>query len=242
MIVKGIRELARELGMSVGLVHKHLASGTLPAKGPAGYDVEAARRALDAKAEGAAAAIANMASPANPSSQKYCDMPGCDEAVDLATKYCSTHKGSIYAIRERFDPLAIAEKNVRRAQELVETAGAVELPRVIDGVNKALLEHRRTHAGELAIAKTEGKVISVDDARATIGKVSRTFVTVLERLEAKLASQVELWVFDQELRALEPPARRRAVQEWFAAQSEVVRRLTAAEIERMIAEEVAGDE
>lgn len=231
MIVKGLRELARELAMSLGKAQGLVNRGVLPSKGANGYDVEAARAAL------AAAEPSSTAAPRAPEPPSSSGPAPTASASSTATSSPTTPSPT----PDEIDPLAIASENLLRAQEFSRGTQGPEFSRSLDTVKKALEEHRRTQVGELAIARATGKAISLDDARATIGRVSRLYISTLSRLEAKLAGQVELWVHDEDLRALEPLARRRRVQEWFGAQVEVFRRLDAAEIEKMIAEETAAD-
>lgn len=205
------RQLGTALGVSSSKAHT-LARDLGLVKGPDGWDVEAFRRAMTPAA--APAAPVERAAPA--------------AAVDRDVKP-----------EKDVDPLAIAREAVLRAKTLLDQADAFGAPRALETLKKVLEELRRTQAGELELEERKGELVSVDDVRAVAAKIGRKFVEGLERLEGRLAPQVELWLADPSFRALEPAERMRSIRKWAAGQTSVAREITAEEVSALLAAEAA---
>lgn len=115
-----------------------------------------------------------------------------------------------------------------------------------DGVAKALASIARSHEelrrGEtdaVALAKEKGTLIERDAAKACMGELASRFVRALERLEARLSTQVEAWISDETFRTGTAEARQREVRAWASKQAIAGRNDEAGELEKMIAVEIA---
>lgn len=261
VIAKGIRELASALGKSVGKVHALLEAGVLPPKGDDGYDVEAARRALDPKPpERPAQAIAAPSAPSPPSSM-------APEAPLAPRQAAAPSANALIARAEaRSDNEAAAAAELEEAdQDLLDTLGSsgdpVELAkaagqlaarrfaREVSGgrtgrgaeeLKRSLEEWRRSETAAIELGRERGTLIERDLAKSLTAEVVRRAVDALERLEAQLPTTVQSWLGDPAFVALPPADQARAVRAWAREQSDAVRSLTADELDRLIELEEKG--
>lgn len=215
---KTYAELGSALGVSTSQAHK-LAREVPLTKGLDGWDVLAARAAVEAHKRRKVAPLVPAVTPAT--------------AAPPATAIASSP-----APAPEVDALTIARTSLRRAVELLQAADPSNLPRALESVKKSLEELRRTEDGVLKLARAKGELIDLDVAKAVAARVGRRFVNALERLEVRFAGQVELWAFDPAFKALETEARIRAVRAWVLEHTTAARRLEADEIGLMIAAEI----
>lgn len=107
-----------------------------------------------------------------------------------------------------------------------------------DHAKKALEELRLTEAGWLELERERGTVIERTVARACMGQLANRYKLSLERVETRLAGQVEAWLGDPKFLALPTEDRGRAVRQWITSETRSAREVEAIEIERMIAAEI----
>lgn len=142
------------------------------------------------------------------------------------------------------DPVELARAAVplaaRRFAAAHDRGDIREVTKTTSDFARALEELRRTEAGMIELRKAREEVVSVDDMRAVGAKVGRKFVEACERLESRLAAQVEVWLADEQFRTLEPAVRGRSVRAWVASQTNVARTITADEVKSMVDAEASS--
>lgn len=112
--------------------------------------------------------------------------------------------------------------------------------RDFDSFRASLDGLRQAEAAYLELEQKRETLIDREAARAAMGGLARRFVLGLERLEVRVAAQVELWLADEAFRKLSVEERSRAVRAWVAAQTKQGRVEETAELDRLIAAEVAA--
>ncbi|MBX3465297.1 MAG: hypothetical protein KF878_00170 [Planctomycetes bacterium] len=97
---------------------------------------------------------------------------------------------------------------------------------------------RQAEAAYLDLERERGELIEREAARGCMGRLAHRFVLGLERLEVRVAAQVELWLADAAFRELSVDERARTVRAWVAAQTRQARVEQVEDLERLIAGEV----
>ncbi len=144
------------------------------------------------------------------------------------------------------DGAATAAQQAIAARQLAAQAYAAAArsgrlgPKEMDGFKKALEEQRRTESGFLELEKKRGRVIAREVCAALCAQLARRCVLVLDQAEATLASQVEIWLSDDELAEMGAQDRQRVIRQWFHDFARGARETGAAEIEQLI-NEMAGE-
>lgn len=161
--------------------------------------------------------------------------PGLSEAV----------KGLTETLRTSQDPLEITRASMRlaAARYAEEIAKGDPSPRAAEDLKKASQELRNAETGFLELAKSRGELIERDVAKACMGQLAQEFVRALERLEMRVAAQLDSWLGDPEMRDLDTEARGKIVREWLGTQTRAARLEEsqagkAAELERMLRAEI----
>lgn len=139
------------------------------------------------------------------------------------------------------DPRELAKAAVRLAARRLARDPKASRSKLLDDLNKAVENLRLTEQGFLDLDLRRGKLIELDDAKAACAKLARTFVSALERLQARLATQVELWRGDPEHARLDAEGRARAVRGWLERELGTERSFTESQIRAVIAAEVAAE-
>ena len=143
------------------------------------------------------------------------------------------------------DPVALARVGMRvAARRLARPDPKTSSSKLLEDLTESLGGLRKTEAGYLEMAQRRGALIERDVAKACMAAVTRRFVLACERLEVRIASQMELWLVDPGLRALSPGERVKVVREWVRVQTKQARlgeteAEARAEIERLVANEIA---
>jgi hypothetical protein len=142
-------------------------------------------------------------------------------------------------------PVELVKAAVRLAARRLARDPKASRSKLLDDLNKAVDNLRLTEQGFLELTIRRGELIERDVAKACMGALARRFVLACERLEVRVAAQVELWLADEKLRALSTDERGRAVRAWVAQQTKQARLgetddAAREEIEKMIAAEVAS--
>lgn len=132
------------------------------------------------------------------------------------------------------DPVELARAAVRVASKRLSESGSAG---ALEDLREALAELGKTEKRFLDLAKEKGELIPLGDAKASCAKLGRVFVGALDRVKAKLATQVEAW--RGEPLGPDGTARAVAVHAWFDKLVDFERRVTADEIDKLIAAEVA---
>lgn len=111
--------------------------------------------------------------------------------------------------------------------------------KAVESLKRSVEELRRAKQSFVDLARERGELIERDVGKACMGQLADRFVKALERVEAGIAAQVDAWWADPAFQALETDVRRRAVRAWIAGHTRAARVEEAAELERMVAAEVA---
>lgn len=98
---------------------------------------------------------------------------------------------------------------------------ARELPDFI----KAQDALRKAEASRLKLDEQKGLLVSVDVARVAGAALARGFVRALTNIETGLTAQIESWLGDEKMRAMDAKERARIIRDWVKRQSHESRNL-----------------
>lgn len=212
-----VRALAAALALGKSRVGDLSNEPWWPAKGPQGWEVAACVAAYQQHVRGRAGADAPIAAGPPPAEQAAA--PRERKPLD------ARGLGLVEQLRTSDDTLALLSASVQLlSQRLGDGAIDGGVPARVAGDLKNLAQELRV-AQEAAFRRAQvmGELISRDAAKACMGALARRFVLALERLESRVASQVELWLTDGAFAAGTVDDRAIAVRAWVRAQTRQAR-------------------
>lgn len=237
------RALADAMGISVSRVHALSKEDWFPKRGDGWWVVDDCLGALARHRRGdppaSAFGRAEIPSSTNPliAARAREDEPSVSTAEPEDRKVLS----------EARDPLDVARAAMRLASRRLADAGPKESSRALEDVKRSVEELRRTEEGYVKLALQRGELVERSVAKAVIGAFGRRFVLALERLESRVASQVELWIADPAFVAATVDERGNVVYAWVKRQTSQARLAETEEgareaIEQLVANEIADRE
>jgi len=110
----------------------------------------------------------------------------------------------------------------------------------VSALKTALEELRRTEQAHEDAEKEAGRLLPREVLEAVCGSLGRLLLQGLEQWSSDVATKVQLWVADEEFRALRPEAQRAAVQEWSRKSQRELREVLADGLSELVDEEWAA--
>lgn len=206
--VSSVRELAASLGLSKSQAHRWSKEPWFPSQASDGtWSLLEVRKAIAARS-----------APEKPSNPLIAHA----EAQKAAAVLPVTNDADRQTLADAKDPLEIARAAARLASRATAAPTGLALVEALESLKRTLAELRMCEADFLELAKKKGEVIERDVAKVCMGKLSARFVLALERLETRLAGQVELWVSGNTLPEA-PEDRSRVVRKWIVDQTAALR-------------------
>jgi hypothetical protein len=242
-----VRSLAGALGLSKSQVDRFTREPWWPARGPDGWNVEACRAAYSANVNARKGLAAPAPTPQTAPTEAVASTPVHRDPGAASAPVDERAKPHLEALRAAGDPL----DGLRAAYQLaaLRLAAGMETgafpARAIGDLTRTVEELRRTEAAVLEQRQARGELVETATARALLEASARRFNAALERLETRVAAQVEQWVADPQFRAagveeraatvraaVRALTRQARTEEGGAAVAEELRAAVAAELER----------
>lgn len=223
-----LAELGRLVGHSKGYLSKLSKRDWWPAGGPP-YDVEAIRVAIRAN-------VVPRPPSKKPQNGTATRGPGRPAAPRATVDYPQELLEVLRSGSE--DPVEVARAALGLVSRRLAAGLDQQLPgaKDVEDLKKALGELRAAEKDYLDLEARRGELIDRSVAADVAGQLGQRLVGILTSCEALLATQVEIWLGDEEFRGFDVTERRRRVQEWFHRQARALREVGADELERMLKE------
>lgn len=238
--ISGVRKLAEVLGISKTTAAEHAKASWFPKKGPDGSWITS-------EVQKAFAAFKSGSLGSQAFSVRFPNLEAFEKEAAARTSTSPAPSGEAMGadeaalqnvLRTSNDPEQIAQATMALvARSIAEAGNRLEVKHVI-AMKSALEELRKGAGGYLKLAQEKGDLIRRDVAKAVIGQLAQRAIRVLERYEVQLAQRVEAWFGDPAFKALSSEERARVVRAWAVDQTQSVRSVEAAEVEKLVAAEV----